>query len=170
MTEIIDFGATRISDYVQACLAAVVDAAGEIGISLPSRQVAGVGLIPSDCEQVVATLIQATTGAPESIGVPSATGTYPTPDANMTFYQVTVNLVITRATATNFQGDRGTTPPDPAAYLSNLTTASGDTAVLLNAINALQEANPMSAITRVITAGSPQGGLFSTTARITATV
>lgn len=164
------FDVTRVSDYVIGALAEIVAAATRLGVTLPARQIVGVGIIPADCEQVVASLIQLTTGAPEAAGGRSGAGTYPNAASNMTIYQATVSLEITRKTTELPQGRLGNALPDPSLFAANLTSASGDAAVLIAAINALAEDQIVNAIPRTVTAGAPQGGMFKVSARITAVV
>lgn len=164
------FSITRVSDYVISALAEVVEAAARLNVILPSRQITGVGVIPADCEQVVASLIQLTTGAPEAAGGRGGAGTYPNAASNMTIYTVIVSLEITRKTTELSQGRLGNTAPDPATFTANLTSVSADTAVLIAAVNALAEDQIVSANTRTVTAGAPQGGMFKVSARLTAVV
>lgn len=166
MSEPTDFGLTRISDFVAGALQHVLDAAARLGVELPDRAIVGTGIIPADCEQVVASLLTFGTGAPEGVGGRTGAGTYPGPESNMTIYQVTITLEIMRKTTEIMTGR---TAPAPSTYVANLMAASRDAAVILAAVDAIAD-DQVSAIPRSVTAGSPQGGVFKTSARITAVV
>lgn len=165
------FNADRIENLVTLALGAIVSAASSFSpaISLPSRQIAGAGLIPYDCAFVFASVQTVTTGAPEGKNLPG-TATFPTTGsgANFTLYQAVILLGIVRDSAEVMTG-LGQQAPAPASYLANLAIASKDMAILLAAIGQIADAQ-ISATPETMTAGSPKGALVATTARITVLV
>lgn len=163
-----DFAVDRLTLAVEAVLAAVVDAAGDLGVTIPGRQLTSVGSIPYDCPQVAVYATQITTGAPESR---SGVGTYPNHGANVTLYQVSMVIAIVRDTQEIPTGAHGTVAPAPATYLSNLTQASGDAAVLIRAANALAEGDiGVGASTRQVTLAAPSGAVIATSIRMNLSV
>lgn len=164
------FNTDRVELAIVGCLNAIVSAAASFStpITLPSRQIAGAGLIPYDCEQVFATVITLGTGTPEPRGTSnSGAGTWPdaSTGANYTLYNAVVSLGIVRNSVEKMTGV-GNTAPQPSAYLANLGLVSQDVALLWAAITQIQDAQTTAAPTTE-TAGPPQGGLIATTARIT---
>lgn len=164
------FDTDRVELAIVGCLNAIVSAAANFStpVVLPSRQIAGAGLIPYDCEQVFATVVTLGTGTPEpGRASNSGVGTWPglATGANYTLFNATVSLGIVRKSIERVTG-LGQIPPTPAAYLSNLGLVSSDVAVLWAAISQIQELQSSAAPTSETT-GPPQGGLIATTARIT---
>lgn len=161
------FDVNRVENLVTEALNAIISVASSFSpaISLPSRQIAGAGLIPYDCAMVFASVQTVTTGAPEGKNLPG-TATYPTTGsgANFTLYQAVILLGIVRDSQEKMTG-LGQQAPAPAAYLANLGIASQDMAILLGAIGQIADAQ-ISATPETLTAGSPQGVLVATTARI----
>lgn len=164
------FDANRVELAIVGCLNAIVSAAASFAppLVLPSRQIAGAGLIPYDCEQVFATVITLGTGTPEpGRSSNSGAGTWPaiSTGANMTLFNAVVSLGIVRNSVEKVTG-LGTNAPTPAAYLANLGLVSQDVALLWAAITQIQDAQ-ITAIPTTEVAGPPQGALIATTARIT---
>lgn len=159
------FEKDRILAGVQRAMDKVVDAAGSLGVTLPARLVVAAATVPFDCEEVLAFCTTLRTGTPESR---SGSGTYPNPGANVTLYYVTVQLTIVRPTATlagTPSGGVSTSPPSPDKYLTNLTKASEDAAVLLFAAAKLAVEDVMDgtgAVPPQVTFSAPQGGLVAT--------
>lgn len=166
------FNADRVENLVVLCLGAIVTAAANFtpAVTLPSRQIAGAGTIPNDCEQVYATVQSVTTGTPEPLGT-SGVSTWPTQadGGNQTLYSAVIMLAIVRKTNDTPTGPLGQTAPTPTAYLANLGAASQDMAVLMAALATIGE-QQSSATPRVETAGTPQGGLVTTSCRVTVLV
>lgn len=159
------FDVDRVSNEVNSVMLAVVNAAANLGVSLPTRQIVGPGTVPYDCEQVVVSIQMVVTGAPENHGQPT-TGTWPPGgEANMTMFTGTFLVAIVRNANAVMNGANGTVPPNPDQYLADLTQASADVAVLEAAANQIAAAN-ISATPRTVTTGSPQGGLVAVTMRI----
>lgn len=165
------FDADRVENLVVLALNAIVSSAAGFSpaISLPSRQIAGAGLIPYDCEQVFAAVQTVTTGTPEPLGAPG-TSTFPTTasGANQTLYSAVIQLAIVRKSKELITG-LGQVPPPPSAFLANLGYASQDMAILMAAVGLIADAQ-MSATPRQELAGNPQGGLVATTCRVTVLV
>lgn len=170
MTE--PFDVTRVENLVVECLNAIVSAAASFSppVVLPSRQIAGAGNIPYDCEQVLATIQLVATGAPEQRSSLSASTWPPQADgANQTLYQATIVMAIVRKTNDTPTGPLGNIAPAPTAYLANLAAVSQDMAVLMAALSQIADAQ-ISATPRTLTAGNPQGGLIPTSVRFTVLV
>lgn len=163
------FDASRIENLVTLCLGAIVTSAASFApaIELPSRQIAGVGLIPYDCEQVLASMQSLTTGIPESTGFYTGANTWPPFDAgaNNTMYQATLTLAIVRNSKEVITGV-GNNPPPASAYLANLGMVSADMAVLLAAVSQIADAQH-SAVPQTELPGGPLGGLVASVCRIT---
>lgn len=159
------FEKDRVLAGVQRAMDKVVDAAGSLGVRLPARLVVAAAAVPFDCEEVLAFCTTLRTGAPETR---SGSGTYPNPGANITLYYVAVQLTIVRQTATLAgvpSSGVSTSPPNPDMYLTNLTGASGDAAVLLFAAAKLATEDVMGgtgAVPPQIAFSAPQGGLVAT--------
>lgn len=161
------FEIDRIGALVVQALNAVVAAGEDLSVELPSRQIAAAAAVPYDCAQVVAYVTRLGTGAPESR---SGAGTYPTADASDTLYSATLVIGIVRGSHTVMKGGTSASPPGPAAYLENLTSASGDAAVLLRAADRIQNGTwglATGAVPRAVTFTAPQGGLVATTCQVT---
>lgn len=164
------FAVDRVLALVNNAIQAIADAATALSVALPSRVVVAAAAVPFDCEQVLAYIQSIRTAAPEA-GRNSGGGTYPNPGAQMTLYQATVQLTIVRGTATlPAQSGVGQTAPAPSSYLNNLTTASGDAAVLLHAANLAETRDGMygvGAAPRTVTFSAPQGGLVAAGCSVT---
>lgn len=166
------FDADRVQALVVLALGAIVTSAANFTppIALPARQIAGAGTIPNDCEQVYAAVQTVTTGTPEPLGT-SGVSTWPTQadGANQTMYSAVLQLAIVRKTNDTPTSPLGQVAPTPAAYLANLAATSADMAILMAALAQLGVAQS-SATPRVETAGSPQGGMVTTSCRVTVLV
>lgn len=164
-----DFEKDRVLDGMRRLLGKITDAAADIGVTLPQRQIVSAAAVPFDCEQVVAYVTTLRTGVPESRG---GAGTYPNDDSNVTLYRLSATLVIVRKTATLPTvpaSGPAQTPPSPDAYLTNLTSASGDAAVLLSAANRAQTEDDQvgtGAATRSVAFSAPQGGLVASSCTV----
>lgn len=165
------FDSGRVEALVTLCLASIVSAAANFSpaVILPVRQIAGTGVIPYDCEQVIAAVQTITTGTPEALGL-SGASTFPTTasGANQTLYGAQVTLAIVRNSIEKMTG-LGQIPPSPTAYLGNLGLVSQDMAVLLAAVTLIAEAQS-SATPRTELPSGPQGGLIATVCRLTVLV
>ncbi len=160
------FDADRVETLVTACLNAIVSAASGFtpAVTLPSRQIAGAGPIPYDCEQVFATVLSVGTGTPEPLGL-SGIATWPTTasGANFTLYNATLQLAILRESREKITG-MGNSAPDPSLFGQNLGLASQDIAVLQAALAQIGEA--FSTATPRTESVAVGGGLLATTCRV----
>lgn len=150
-------------DELMTCLQA---SSAELSVTLPTRQVAGTGLIPVDCEQATVSLIQVGTGAVEAPGARGGSSSYPNPGANMTLYNLVLTVTISRKANEVPQAPLGQMAPTVAAYGQDLTTVSADLAVIAYAIDKFAEVR-ISPVQRTLTAGPPKGGYLTSQARIT---